>query len=180
MPNIDPGTLAATALNVSRQPRHKKEHSRGLRKRILSEWGCLVLSLNRNLRPKDPHVRDERRRGFGLLPSGQPYIHGWPAGRKGILCDESNQQTIPEAAGWAAVCFDVARDHAQKLDGNPLLLSSRCLQCSSSFTGLLVLLFPPPGLMTWQFLPNMDLFCLSWQKFRKKLFQPLGLEDVKW
>jgi len=83
-------------------------------------------------------VASDRRAGLKRLPSGQAYIGNWPSGRKPVLCDESVQQNLEEAAGWAKVAVEVASSHASSLGGSPLLLSDRILRCSSSFTGLLV------------------------------------------
>ena len=80
----------------------------------------------------------DRRAGVGRLGSGQPYINGWPAGRKPVLCNDSVRQSLGEAAGWAEKAFDVARWKATELAGEPLLLGQKTLRYSSSFTGLLV------------------------------------------
>lgn len=87
---------------------------------------------------EDPQAALDRRNGFRRLHSGQQYIYGFPAGRKSIVCDESNRQSLIEAADWVGTAFDIARFHAMELEGNPLLLKDRTLTCTSSFTGLLV------------------------------------------
>lgn len=87
---------------------------------------------------EDAEAQAERRAGFQRLPSGVKYISGWPADRKPAACLPENQQSLVEAARWPKIAFEEARKHALGLSGNPLLLSDRCLQCTSSFTGLLV------------------------------------------
>lgn len=86
---------------------------------------------------QDSEAAADHRAGFKRLPSGVKYISGWPTDRKPVACLPEIQQSLTEAAKWPKIAFDEACQHAMGLDGSPLLLDSRCLHCSSNFTGLL-------------------------------------------
>lgn len=84
---------------------------------------------------KDESKVQDRRAGLGRLLSGQVYVHGWPADKKPVVCDESIRQTLQEAASWCERAVGMAKEHAASLGGMPLLLADQALSCTSSFTG---------------------------------------------
>ena len=67
---------------------------------------------------KDESKVQDRRAGLGRLLSGQVYVHGWPADKKPVVCDESIRQTLQEAASWCERAVGMAKEHAASFGGH--------------------------------------------------------------